>query len=77
VLGVLFNTSAQNLLMLILGRVLLGWGVGFANQASSWIIEFYCRRHVLLISIQSRNKSGFGFPILDLISNLLMNPQHI
>ncbi|CAK9212610.1 unnamed protein product [Sphagnum jensenii] len=33
VLGVLFNTSAQNLLMLILGRVLLGWGVGFANQA--------------------------------------------
>jgi MFS family permease len=77
VLGVLFNTSAQNLLMLILGRVLLGWGVGFANQASCWIIEFFCRRHALLISIQSRKKSGFSFPILDLISNLLMNPQHI
>ncbi|PKI40757.1 hypothetical protein CRG98_038853 [Punica granatum] len=32
VLGVVFNTAAQNLAMLIIGRILLGCGVGFANQ---------------------------------------------
>ncbi|KAK7343583.1 hypothetical protein VNO77_12423 [Canavalia gladiata] len=31
--GVAFNASAQNLLMLFIGRILLGSGVGFANQA--------------------------------------------
>ncbi|GLJ21728.1 hypothetical protein SUGI_0404980 [Cryptomeria japonica] len=31
--GVVLNTAAVNLLMLILGRILLGCGVGFANQA--------------------------------------------
>ncbi|XP_039114235.1 sugar transport protein MST4-like [Dioscorea cayenensis subsp. rotundata] len=31
--GVIFNGSAQNLAMLIVGRILLGCGVGFANQA--------------------------------------------
>ncbi|XP_047180764.1 sugar transport protein 13-like [Vigna umbellata] len=31
--GVAFNAAAQNLLMLIIGRLLLGCGVGFANQA--------------------------------------------
>ncbi|RDX90021.1 Sugar transport protein 13, partial [Mucuna pruriens] len=31
--GVGFNASAHNLAMLIIGRVLLGCGVGFANQA--------------------------------------------
>jgi sugar porter (SP) family MFS transporter len=31
--GVVFNAAAQDLAMLIIGRVLLGWGVGFANQA--------------------------------------------
>lgn len=30
--GVAFNAAAQNLAMLIIGRVLLGCGVGFANQ---------------------------------------------
>ncbi|KAE9606451.1 hypothetical protein Lal_00013980 [Lupinus albus] len=30
--GVVLNAAAQNLLMLILGRLLLGCGVGFANQ---------------------------------------------
>lgn len=32
--GVSLNASAQNLLMLIVGRVLLGCGIGFANQVS-------------------------------------------
>ncbi|XP_061376493.1 sugar transport protein 13-like [Gastrolobium bilobum] len=31
--GVTFNAAAQNLAMLIIGRILLGCGVGFANQA--------------------------------------------
>ncbi|KAE9612807.1 hypothetical protein Lal_00027784 [Lupinus albus] len=33
ILGVIFNAAAQNLAMLIVGRLLLGCGVGFANQA--------------------------------------------
>lgn len=31
--GVILNAAAQNLAMLIIGRILLGCGVGFANQA--------------------------------------------
>uniref|UniRef100_A0A453ILL9 Major facilitator superfamily (MFS) profile domain-containing protein n=1 Tax=Aegilops tauschii subsp. strangulata TaxID=200361 RepID=A0A453ILL9_AEGTS len=33
IIGVIFNGAAQNLAMLIIGRILLGCGVGFANQA--------------------------------------------
>lgn len=33
IVGVIFNGAAQNLAMLIVGRILLGCGVGFANQA--------------------------------------------
>ncbi|KAM5569352.1 sugar transport protein MST4 [Rosa sericea] len=33
ILGTIFNAAAVNLLMLIIGRILLGCGVGFANQA--------------------------------------------
>jgi len=32
-LGVVFTAAAQEIIMLIIGRVSLGWGVGFANQA--------------------------------------------
>ncbi|WVZ98427.1 hypothetical protein U9M48_043873 [Paspalum notatum var. saurae] len=32
VIGAIFNGSAQNLIMLIVGRIFLGFGVGFANQ---------------------------------------------
>ncbi|EFJ31597.1 hypothetical protein SELMODRAFT_168853 [Selaginella moellendorffii] len=31
--GAVFNAAAENLAMLIIGRILLGCGVGFANQA--------------------------------------------
>jgi MFS transporter, SP family, sugar:H+ symporter len=31
-LGVALNGSAMNLIMLIMGRLLLGFGIGFANQ---------------------------------------------
>jgi len=30
--GVVLNAAAQDLAMLIIGRILLGCGVGFANQ---------------------------------------------
>lgn len=33
IVGVIFNAAAQDLAMLIIGRILLGCGVGFANQA--------------------------------------------
>ncbi|XP_077252628.1 sugar transport protein MST4-like [Tasmannia lanceolata] len=33
VIGVILNAAAQNLAMLIVGRILLGCGLGFANQA--------------------------------------------
>lgn len=33
ILGVIMNTAAVNIEMLIIGRILLGCGVGFANQA--------------------------------------------
>lgn len=33
IIGVILNAGAQNLAMLIAGRILLGCGVGFANQA--------------------------------------------
>ncbi|KAG0582204.1 hypothetical protein KC19_3G042200 [Ceratodon purpureus] len=32
-LGVVLTAGAQEIIMLIIGRVCLGWGVGFANQA--------------------------------------------
>nr|DAD19505.1 TPA_asm: hypothetical protein HUJ06_020968 [Nelumbo nucifera] len=32
IVGVAFNAAAKNLAMLIIGRILLGCGVGFANQ---------------------------------------------
>ncbi|XP_062108380.1 sugar transport protein 13-like [Humulus lupulus] len=33
IIGTIFNAAAENLAMLITGRILLGCGVGFANQA--------------------------------------------
>lgn len=37
--GAIFNAAAQNIAMLIIGRVLLGGGIGFGNQVSH-ILEF-------------------------------------
>lgn len=34
IVGVVLNAAAQDLAMLIIGRILLGCGVGFANQVS-------------------------------------------
>lgn len=38
--GVAFNVAAQNLAMLYIGRILLGCGVGFANQVIPILIFF-------------------------------------
>ena len=35
IVGTIFNAAAVNLGMLIIGRILLGCGVGFANQVRS------------------------------------------
>ena len=40
--GVALNAAAVNLLMLILGRILLGCGVGFANQVALDFISIRC-----------------------------------
>lgn len=61
IVGVIFNGAAQNLAMLIVGRILLGCGVGFANQVRSvwnklfmisefgaWKICHYCFFHFLI-----------------------------
>lgn len=37
IVGVILNAGAVNLAMLIIGRILLGCGVGFANQVFSYI----------------------------------------
>lgn len=35
IVGTIFNAAAKNLAMLIVGRLLLGCGVGFANQVDT------------------------------------------
>lgn len=40
-IGALLNGFAQNIAMLIIGRLLLGFGVGYCNQVS--IIHFYSK----------------------------------
>ena len=41
IVGVIFNGAAQDLAMLIVGRILLGCGVGFANQVSTLNTIFF------------------------------------
>lgn len=43
-IGVVLNAAAQEIVMLILGRVLLGCGVGFANQVP--ILHHSIRLHI-------------------------------
>lgn len=44
--GVIFTAAAQEIIMLIIGRVLLGWGVGFANQ----VIHLYLQASLFIVS---------------------------
>ncbi|KAM7462769.1 hypothetical protein LguiA_030890 [Lonicera macranthoides] len=39
IVGVILNATAMNLVMLIIGRILLGCGVGFANQVFFFVIK--------------------------------------
>uniref|UniRef100_A0A0E0GJ28 Major facilitator superfamily (MFS) profile domain-containing protein n=2 Tax=Oryza TaxID=4527 RepID=A0A0E0GJ28_ORYNI len=64
IVGVIFNGAAQNLAMLIVGRILLGCGVGFANQASNFpiilslqaysIISF----HIISYGVKQKIRTG-------------------
>lgn len=40
-IGSAFNAGAENVSMLILGRILLGFGVGFTNQVKSKFVYIY------------------------------------
>lgn len=48
--GVALNAGAINITMLIFGRILLGIGVGFANQASYYFVR--CRCNLLGVGIR-------------------------
>ncbi|KAH0992710.1 hypothetical protein GBA52_004193 [Prunus armeniaca] len=50
IVGTVFNAAAQNLLMLIIGRILLGCGVGFANQLIVIIINLFMLHFLMFIS---------------------------
>ncbi|KAL7615300.1 hypothetical protein Lser_V15G09144 [Lactuca serriola] len=49
---VIFNAAAQNLVMLIVGRILLGCGVGFANQDKKEIKSCFDAHQVLAKMLQ-------------------------
>jgi MFS family permease len=60
-IGVVLKTSAQNLAMLVLGRVLYGWGLGFSNQVSVKMLNFswtqlccYCYDNFTFDTINSK-----------------------
>lgn len=48
IIGVILNAAAQDLLMLILGRILLGCGVGFANQVPYFYLIIYIYLHFFI-----------------------------
>jgi MFS family permease len=67
IIGVIFNGAAQNLAMLIIGRILLGCGVGFANQvriiSNCKVILIFrsCKNIFLLYSYYSRMQNMHGY----------------
>ncbi|PKA66543.1 Sugar carrier protein C [Apostasia shenzhenica] len=72
--GAIFNAAAQNILMLILGRVLLGVGVGFANQVRT---SKYLQSVPLYLSEMSpprlRGMLNVGFQLMITIGILAAN----
>lgn len=53
-IGALVNGFAQNVLMLIIGRILLGFGIGFANQVwyITWIYSFLLSVFLFFLLVQ-------------------------
>ena len=51
--GVVFNTAAVNLIMLIVGRLLLGCGVCFANQVYIFAFLFYIFFLIFFLILQN------------------------
>lgn len=43
--GAILNAAAKNIAMLIIGRVLLGGGIGFGNQVSAEILQNHYKTH--------------------------------
>lgn len=48
IVGVILNTAAVNIEMLIIGRILLGCGVGFANQVSPLNLDYFFNLSLLV-----------------------------
>jgi len=67
--GGAINAAAQNIFMLILGRILLGFGVGFTNQVSIIFII----NHILVILIFIRCFFIYAFIIKGLIRTFEFN----
>lgn len=76
-LGVVFNAAAQDLGMLIVGRILLGCGVGFANQAVPLFLSEIAPTHLrggLNILFQLNVTIGILFANLVNYGTLRINP---
>lgn len=75
--GVVFNAAAQDLVMLIVGRILLGCGVGFANQAVPLFLSEIAPTHLrggLNILFQLNVTIGILFANLVNYGTLKINP---
>lgn len=73
--GVILNAAAVNIAMLIIGRILLGVGVGFANQVCStfffiqfFILEFLFSSVSVSISLLTSNFSWKMYLLLNSLS---------
>ncbi|CAK9261261.1 unnamed protein product [Sphagnum jensenii] len=64
IIGVILKTSAQNLGMLLVGRIITGFGSGFANQAAP---IYLCE----IAPLKWRGKFGFFFQISIAFGNLI------
>lgn len=57
-LGAILNASSVNLAMLLLGRIVLGFGIGFGNQVTDGLTTEYSRiiSRVISVTINSPQK---------------------
>ncbi len=46
IMGIALCAGAEHVAMLIVGRLLLGFGVGFANQVGNSVLRVYLMQHL-------------------------------
>lgn len=71
-MGAILNAAAQNIAMLIIGRTLLGFGIGFGNQVSniSNKLQFTAPSKLLALTIHAA-----GSPVIPLRNGSGENPR--